>query len=304
MIELIAIKKNDKYYVRHIKETYFRFEDFVFNAEQLPSFSENWRVFKELPTTMQKKHPARQRLVKYNLKDGFPVSEKTPATQPAGFFEYLGDGEYQNNDIRGLYLPEYEEVPELFEDVGFTIELIDTDCEPLVKPKYPFVSDFPYNIDNHEVVRHKYPCHIEAQTLFDIIRDFCKKNLPEHCKIESDYGFHFCIELVIPVLHEETRIVDVAKFGANKPKLKEVPLRSISFNVIDIQPPQRDRSRYGKDTIQAIPGANYAELEEKIDTLLRGYRMLMSQKLAVCSHCKGYGFNIAGQLPPFEKEGL
>ncbi len=287
MIELIAIKKNDKYYLRNKSERFFDFGNIIFNKEQLPSFSKDWKIFNELPTQIQRKYPSSQKIVGYSLMEGYAVSEKTPLNMPADSFDYLvGDDTYKNPEIRGLYQPNYEVIPERFEDMEFTIELIDTDCEPLINPKYSVTVDFPYFIENHEAVGHKYPCHIEGKQVFNIIKKYVKDNLPEHCKITSDYDFHFCVELIVPLIHEETITRDISRIGAKKPKYQTVPLRSLSLKIIDISIPG---DKYGKTVINGLSGMNYKDLECKIDTMLETYKEVMQHKLTVCSHCKGYG---------------
>ncbi len=286
-MELIAIKKNNKYYIRHKTEKYFTFGNLVFDIEPLESFSENWLVFEQLPSHCQKKFPASNKVIGYRLKEGYIASDKAPLNVPIDYFEYLGDDDYKNSDVRGLYDSELELIPEKLEDIQFNIEVIDEDCEPLLKPKYQFISDFPYFIENHEVVRHKYPCHIEAQELFNLIKQYIKFNLPEHCKVTSDYGFHFCVELIAPVIHEETYQKNISRMNAKKQTYQTVPLRSISYKIIDIGIPGE---KYGKDIIKNITGLNYAELESKIDALLNEYKEKMTTKLIVCPACKGYGF--------------
>jgi hypothetical protein len=288
-LELIAIKKNDKYYVRHKTEKYFTFGNLVFDVEQSPSFSENWIVFEKLPLYIQRKSSASNKVIGYRLKDGYIASDKAPLNVPADYFEYLGDEDYRNSDVRGLYDSILELIPEKLEDIELNIEVIDEDCEPLIKPKYSFISDFPYFIENHEAVRHKYPCHIEAQELFNLIKQYVIFNLPEHCRITSNYNFHFCVELIVPLLHEETYQKNISRMNAKKQTYQTVPLRSIQFKIIDIGIPGE---KYGKDIIRGISANNYAELESAVDMLLQTYKVMMMQKLSVCPHCKGYGFQI------------
>ncbi len=292
-MELIAIKKNNKYYIRHKTEKYFTFGNLVFDVEPLESFSEHWVIFEQLPSHCQKKFPASNKVIGYHLKEGYVASDKAPLNVPTDYFEYLGDDDYRNSDVRGLYDSKLELIPEKLEVIEFDIELIDEDCEPLINPKYSFISDFPYFIENHETIRHKYPCHIAVQELFSLIRQHVKSNLPGHCKITSDYGFHFCVELIAPVVHEETYQKDISRMNAKKQTYQTMPLRSISYKVIDIGIPGEN---YGKDIIKSITGLNYADLEHKIDTLLNEYKEKMTTKLIVCPVCKGYGFQPDAQL--------
>lgn len=286
-MELIAIKKNNKYYIRNKTDKYSTFKDLIFNQDLLPSFSDQWLIFEYLPSQIRKKYFSYQKMSGHTLKPGFAVSELTPASLPANAFDYGENEQRKNFGIYALYDPTYELIPEKFEDIPFTIEVIDEDCEPLFNPKYPFITDFPYFIDNHEAVRHKYPCHLDGKELYNIIRKYIKDNLPDHCKITSDYDFHLCVELIIPLIHEETQQIRISKISAKKQKFETRPLRSISFPIIDIGIPGE---KYGKNIITKISGTNYIDLESKIDSILQEYKEKMNQKLTVCSHCKGYGF--------------
>ncbi len=289
-LELIAIKKNNKYFIRHKSERYFSFEGLTFNKEQLKSFSDQWLVFTELPTEIKKRIREGSRIVKYNLKEGFAESALTPLTLPEDAFDYEDHGDervQKNSQIAALYKAETIDIPDRFETAQFTLDIIDEDCEPLVYPKYVFRTEFPYFIENHSAVHHKYPCYITPEDLFKIIRAWVRKNLPEHCRISSDYDFHLQVELIMPLLHEETVRVDVARLNARKRKFEERPLRSIAFKVIDICTPGHN---YGT-VLTKIEGKNYADLESRIDALLEDYKKAMERHLAVCPHCKGYGFS-------------
>lgn len=289
VIDLIAVRKNGKYFVRYKNDTYYDLGRLIFNAKTAESFDKNWLVFGVLPTVAQELVPGRQLITHYTLKEGFDPSSKMPPTLPLDAFEAIpgdDDERIKNSDIRGLYEAEYETRPEAYRNVEFRIEVIDEDCEPLVKPKYPYKTEFPYYIENHSAVRHKYPCSISPEELFAIVKEWIPKNLPEHCVISSYYNFHIQVDLKVPLLHDETHRVEVSSMRARKPKYAEKPLRTIPYTVINICTPG---NKYGP-VIEGIRANSYYELEAQVDGLLKSYSDAMSAHLVVCPHCKGYGF--------------
>jgi|LGVE01.1.fsa_nt_gb hypothetical protein len=295
-MKLIAIKKNGKYYCKENDKYLHVIPDesrLRFDVVRLPSFSEKWVVFNKLPTSAEKHISGRLRIIDYQLKDEFEVTDKTPSVLPPGSFDCIkrdeGDGdciELGHQDIKGLYETNSVRDPDVWEPIEFEIDLVDEDCEPLVNPKYKFRTEFPYYIENHEVVRHKYPCFIKGIDVYQLIRDAVKENLPDHCVITSDYDFSFTVKVRTPVIHEETFRVDVSSFNARKPKMVNKPLRTIDVTVIDIQ----TEKRYSGIVIQSVHADNYKDLERKMDVLIQEYIDRLDWKPTVCPHCKGYGW--------------
>lgn len=295
-LDLVAIKKNDVYYVRDRDKYPSTFDDDTclrFNIDRRESFSDKWLVFDVLPTSAECCVVGRNKLTGYRLKDGFQVTDKTPPLLPVGTFDVdddYDDSDYHhmNADIRGLYNNEYEKLPDVWEHIDMEIELIDNDCEPLIKAKYTCHVDFPHYINRHGAVRHKYPCHIGSGDAFKYIVATIKDNLPEHCYVSSNFDFHFAVDVRIPVLHEETHRVDKSRWNAKKPKWAEVPLREVQKTVVDICTPNHD---YG-NVIDTVYADNYYELEEKMDGILQSYLDLLQMKPVICPHCKGYGWTL------------
>lgn len=295
-LDLVAIKKNDVYYVREKDRYPSAFPDsayILFDVDRQESFNDRWGVFDTLPTSAERCIVGRNNLIGYKLKDGFQTTEKTPRTLPPPAFEEHEDYDdpdyvYRNSDIRGLYDPEFEKLPDVWEPIDMEIELIDEDCEPLTNAKYKYKSDFPYYIQHHLAVRHKYPCYIESANVFKYIVRAVKENLPEHCYITSDHDFHFAVDVRIPLLHDETHRVDRSAWNAKKPKWAEVPLRDIQKTIIDICTPHHDY----ENVINDVHADNYHDLEKKMDGIIKSCVDLMLVKPVVCLHCKGYGWTI------------
>lgn len=292
----IAILKNGKVYLRDKSKHPQVFppeESFNFDIAQLKSFDPMWAVFPKMPTTAYRCIKPIKNISGYVLKDGYEPTKKTPQTLPLDSFIYLGEEEYLNDDIRGLYDPQYKITKAHYESVEITIDIIDQDCEPLTNPKYTFIADFPYYIENHDSVLHKYPCKILYKLVFQHIRNACKANLPSHCKITSDFDSHFAVELNANVIHEELHEVDINSISARKPRYVNKPLRNVPIKIIDIE----TKNDYNNSTqIQTLHAPNYESLESAMDALIQSYIKKMQWKPTVCPHCKGYG--IIEHTPP------
>jgi hypothetical protein len=298
-LDLVAIKKNDKYYLRDKNKYPSTFDDesrLRFDVDRCESFSEKWLVFDALPTFAKKCIVGRNLLIGFCLKDGFQITDRTPTVLPSDAFDEdddYDDSDYfhKNADIRGLYDCEYEKLPDVWETVDLTIQFIDHDCEPLIKTKYKFATDFPHYIDHHGVVRHKYPCTIKAVDVFKYITNAVKDDLPEHCYISSDFDFHFAVDVRIPVLHEETHRVDKSSWNSRKPKWVDTPLREVQKCIINICTPNHG---YG-DVVVTVSADNYYDLEKKMDDIIQSYLDLLQTKPVMCPYCKGHGWTLADE---------
>lgn len=268
-LDLVAIKKNEKVYVKEKSQFDHRFSmNYIklrFNAEEIESFHKDWKVFSSVPTVVDEFRPGRESIIKYKLKDGFTVTNKTPKFMTKDSFKCY-DEECDNPDIYGLYEPVHRQEPSEWCTVDMNIELIDSDCEPLLNPKYQYWVKFPGYIDKHMIVQHKAPCFIKSKTAFEYIVNAVKKNIPDHCYISSDYDFHFAVEVRVPNLHK-------------------TPLINVTKNLIDIS----FKYHHGVP-IQDVNADNYYELEKKMDCIIQGYIDRMKPQIAVCPSCDGCGW--------------
>lgn len=266
-LDLVAIKKNKKVYVKGKDQYNSDFERFKlrFDVDRLESFHKNWKVFTSVPTTAERFERGKKSIIKYQLKEGFTLTDKTPASMTKEAFRCC-DNECENSEIRGLYEPVYRQEPDEWVFIDMKIEVIDSDCEPLINPKYPYKIKFPGYIDKHMIVQHKCPCFIDGDDLYGLIRSAVKKNVPDHCIINSDYDFHFEVKAIVP--HHIN------------PLIKE------TMSIIEISKKKYTYSKKVKD----VHAENYAELEQKIDNIIQGHLDKLKTKVVVCSKCGGYGW--------------
>ena len=287
-MDFVVIKKNGMFYCRYNTDypSDIPSEDRVrFDVSREPSFDAKWAVFKEMPSKVENFIPGRSIIIKYKLKAGYCITSKTPSELPTDSFNYINDCDRNNGDIYGLYNKILENTESKWEEINSKFTLIDEDCEPLVNPKYPYVVKFPYYIENHEAVQHKYPCKIKGTELYKLIKTAVKENLPDHCNITSDYDFHFAVSVSAKVIHDELYTVDDRNFNARKPKYVQKPLRTIGIELINI----KTEGNYNSTMISDVSAENYAELEQKVDNIIKEYVDSLSFEPVVCPHCKGYG---------------
>ena len=266
-LDLVAIKYNNEVFVKE-KDKYsskLRQNTLRFNVKEIKSFNEDWKVFESIPTTVEYFIKGREYIVKYRLKNGFTPTEKTPEHMTKESFKCCDD-ECENSEIRGLYEPVYRKKPDGWHIVDMKLEVIDSNCKPLINPKYDFHVKFPGYINKHMIVRHTLPCYIDGNDVYDLIRSAAKKNIPSHCKITSDYDFHFVVEATVPYVND--------------------PLINEKEKVISISKKKYDYS--GK--VLDIHAGNYYELEKKVDTIIQDHLDRMETKILVCPQCQGKGW--------------
>ena len=267
-LDLVAISKNGKVYVKEKDEYNHNLEraELRFDTnKEFESFNRQWKVFSSVPTMAKEFIHGKKTITKYTLKDGFTPTDKTPANMTKEAFRCCDD-ECENNEIRGLYEPVYRQEPDEWRIVDMKIELIDSDCEPLLKHKYPYTVKFPGYIDKHMIVMHKLPCFMKGDDLFDYIKAAVKKNIPDHCKITSNYDFHFEVKIQVPYLNN--------------------PLNPQRKTMIEIS--KKKYTYRGK--VQDVSADNYVELEKKIDAIIQGHIDKMNTKIYICPTCGSKGW--------------
>jgi len=287
--EFVALIKDGECYLRYEENRWSGFpsaDSMRFDAERLTSYDEKWGRFASLPTEAEERVKQRLETTGYKLKPGFAVTEKTPETLPVGSFYDCETDEQSNSDIRGLYTPVVKTFPVEWTPAKIDITVIDMDCAPIGKTKYPYKGKFPNRIKNHPLVRHKHACYIDGNELFLVIAKAVKANLPSNCRVTSDYDFSLTVNVDIPISHKETTQVDVSGPLATKPKWKTETLRGVDKPIINICTPGNS---YGT-VIQSLDAANYAELETAIDETVQSYIDLMDERPVVCPYCHGYGW--------------
>ena len=236
-----------------------------FDVAEEESFNEDWKIFKTVPTSAEHFVRGCEIIMKYKLIDGFTPTEKTPEFIPKNAFRCCDD-KCENSEIKGLYEPVYRKKPDEWQIVDMTIDVIDSNCEPLLETKYEYVVEFPHYIDKHMIIRHTMPCYIKGDDAYDYIKSAVIKNIPDCCVITSDYDFHFEVKTTVPYIHdplkrERKTVIEISKKGYTYP-----------------------------EKVKDIHANNYYELEEKMDATIKTYLDRMNTKILVCPTCKGKGW--------------
>ncbi len=116
------------------------------------------------------------------------------------------------------------------------------------------------------IIHHTMPCYIKGDDAYEYIITSVKQNIPSHCKITSDYDFHFVVEANVPyaedpLIEEKKRVISISKKKYN----------------------------YG-GKVPDIHAANYYELEAKMDAIIKEHLDRMKTKILVCPACSGKGW--------------
>ncbi len=268
-LDLVAISKDGKVFVKE-KEKYsskLRQYTLRFDVPEEESFNEDWKVFKTVPTLAEHFIRGCGIIIKYKLKDGFTPTDKTPEFMVKNAFRCCDDG-CENSEIKGLYEPVYRKKPDEWKIVNMTIDVIDSNCEPLIETKYKYVVDFPHYINKHMIIRHTMPCYIEGDDAYEYIRNAVKKNIPYCCVITSDHDFHFEVKTTVPYIddplkRERKTVIQISKQGYTYP---------------------------GK--VHDVRADNYYELEKKMDAIIKDHLDRMKTKIVVCPECQGKGWKV------------
>ncbi len=268
-LDLVAIIYDNTVYVKEKDNYSSKLSQYTlrFDAIEKESFHKDWKVFETIPTTAEHYVKGYESVIKYRLKDGFTPTGKTPRYMTRDAFKCCDDN-CENSEIRGLYEPVYKKDHDEWKVVDMTIDVIDSNCEPLLKTKYQYYVKFPRYIDTHMIIHHTMPCYIKGDDAYEYIRTAVKQNIPNHCKITSDYDFHFVVDANVPYV--EDPLIDEKKI-----------LVSISKKKYD----------YG-GKVHDIHADNYYELEENMDAIIKDHLDRMKTKIVVCPECQGKGWKV------------
>ena len=266
-LDLVAIIKDDRVFVKEKDNYSSKLSQYTlrFDAIEKESFHKDWKVFETIPTTAEHYVKGYESVIKYRLKDGFTPTGKTPRYMTRDAFKCCDDN-CENSEIRGLYEPVYKKDNDEWKVVDMTIDVIDSNCEPLLKTKYQYYVKFPRYIDTHMIIHHTMPCYIKGDEAFDLIRDAMKQNLADNCNITSDFDFHFEVKMTIPHLSD--------------------PLINKSKTITEIS---KKKYNYG-GKVPDIHADNYYELEKKMDAIIQKHLDRMNTKIHVCPKCQGKGW--------------
>lgn len=286
-LQLIAIKTKNKVFISdNIKnDSYFhtKLDGLIFDTGKLkPSYMKGWFEIDDIPTSIQKHKPKKKVNMRYELKEGYPVSELTPKVVSYSDF----DDEY--DDVRGLYTYKYDEVEEGIEEVEFEINVIaeTEDDFNLERMDYKPVYNFLDRIQIHPLLLPTRPCVLTKEESYRIVRNFVKANIdPKYAKITSDYDFCFTVKKVFDLYKQEEYRVNINAMTKRKPKYETRYRRTREVTIFEVAPQARD----GYPVIQEFVGKSYEDLVNNINTYLNDLIAKINEPVVECSCCGGFG---------------
>ena len=266
------------------KLTWYKFDGEI----PKPSYSKQWVSIDKIPTKVEKNIPKQRVNVRYELKDGFPVTENTPKVINKRYIEE--EDEYYG--VSSLYDYKYDETIESFEEVEFEIDIIDSvDGFKITKMDYtPTYSMFD-KITTPEVLLPIKPCSLTVEQTYKIIREYVKRNIdPDWAKITSDYDFCFTVKKLITLDSPDSYQVDIANINnwskrKRQPKYETRYRKTRELEIFQMAP----KPYQSYTVIESFKGTSYDNMVENINKYLADLIEKINCPLKDCPTCKGLG---------------
>jgi len=289
-LKLMFIKTKEKIFVSDnvAGNSYFhtKLAHLYFDGE-LPAktFKSDWFELKSIPIELTRKVPEREINHRYELKEGFVVTELTPQTIHERYIDE--DSEYY--EVKGLYTRQYETEDAGFEVVPFEIHLVEEVegnfeiTRSQYNPQYGLLD----KIQTHPNLLQLKPCKLTKEETYKIIREHIKLNInPKYARISSDYDFCLTVEKVIERFEPESYTVDLnAMCPRRKPKLETRYRTSRKARVYEAAP----KSYQKYPIVENFVGESLQDLDNNIKIFLHKLMDKINEPVVDCEHCKGRG---------------
>lgn len=289
-LKLVVIKTNSKVLISDNVDgrSYFhtRIKEYYFDGEKaINTYHKDWFEIKNLPTKIEKQLPAMRINQRYELKEGFQVTDLTPQIINESYIDE--DSEFY--EVKGLYDFKYETAEAGYEEIPFEITIvqeIEGEFE-IVKKDFDAKYNLIDRITTHPVLLQTKPCCLSKEETYRIIRNHVKNNInPKYAKITSDYDFCFTVEKVIDLYKPYEYTVDV---NANYPRRKakyEKRYRNVRTHKVYEAAP-KPYNNY--PVVESFSGKNYEDLKQNIDNFLNELMDEINEPVVECECCKGRG---------------
>lgn len=315
MLELVGLKSDKGFF----------FTDNIDNSEYHHSYINNyfydrkeakitnkkfWFVIDNEFSKVERFISAKKEIKGYKLKDGFPVSDKTPKKVDIEFFKFIDDdddGYYKNGEIKGLYEAEYKEIPEYYEDVEFNLKIVGEVKTSKVNHVFSYKildkwnkefkiteKDVTYNFINE--ILYTIPelsqteCELTRKQSYDIIRKYIKDNInSKYAEITSDYNFCLTVKKKLYLIEPEKYVIDVNfnPFSKRKKKSKyETRYRTI--NKVECYETSPDGYK-DYSVVEKFKGKDIKDLHNNIEKFLKELIGYINEPIEYCPHCGGSG---------------
>lgn len=307
MLQLIAIKTKDKIFVSADVENqgiyaaqYSDLTRFKFDGEiPVRTYKNNWFSAKQIPEKIEKIIPPKRINDRWELKEGFPVTVKTPEVLE---YKYNSDKDYgsacfpdEYSEFEAIYEHKHEWSEETYEQVEFQINVIaELEQFEIVKEEFKLKYNLLDQLNTHPVLLPTKPCSLSSEESYKIIREYVKKNIDTKvAKITSDYDFCLTVEKIIRLSEQEVYQVDINNSifdkRKKKPKYETRYRANRQVKVFETAPQLRD-GVYGKyPRTPEFKGESYEDLQDNIKEYLESLIAEINKPLKDCPHCKGLG---------------
>lgn len=244
------------------------------------SKKKNWYKINKLPEKIEVKQNSIYTNQRYELLDGYPISNRTPKT-------ILNENIDDYPDILGLYTYKYDIIESPPLEVKFEYDLIKTGEIFEGTPKYKYTNNIIDELITKSDLLVDKECKIEGPDLYDIIREYIKNHIDNKVgQIIYDNSEYMLVQKKIQLNESITQKIE------NIIKKKSLPLiRTLNDKRVDILKISKIQKE-GYTLIEGVKKSNYKLLEEYIDSLLIYIIGRINEPLKECKCCKGSGVEL------------
>jgi len=264
----------------------FPIEDYLFDGKMAEKTNKrDWAKIKELPTVVQKLVPETCKRSGYKLKDGFPITENTPATLPVVDGWDTPDDDYIHfPKDKFEYFPLYEETLITTESSWENIEvefvvLAEIKNFEFVSVNYGVKHRLIDEIEIHPALLQEKPCSLTADESFKIIRQHIKLNIDPKVAYMNDYSSSLTV-------YKHVELIDPMKMVPLFSKSKKPKVTYQKHDKWQVYSIGTDK---GYSEIPKFSGKNLKDLEKNIKTYLNDLMKMINNPVKECPCCKGMG---------------
>lgn len=269
------------------------------------TFKQNWKLIKDIPKKIEIEVGQPSINHRYELNEGFPITEKTPAVIAKEDIEYDEDGDVisWHRDILKVYTFKSDQQPNILQDVEFDFTLIaELEDFKLTQVYYPIQKGSITNdniihqlIDTivfHPVVLETKKCKLSSKDSYAIIREHLKRNIDPKVASMTDYDFCLTVNKHIQLNEELIEKININSGTRKKAKIVTKFHKKRSAIVFKCAPDlgtNRKNVYEGYEECISFEGENYEDLQKNIDSYLKELIDHINKPLEDCPHCDGHG---------------
>jgi len=320
MIDIIAIKTDDGFFIQTAKESYRRgsgLSHLFFDGETPgKTFHPHWDKIQSLPGHVEKELPAKRTNHRYELIDPTMASDKIPdvfVREDAAVQDRDGYWAWKTEyaHLESLYKLKYDETPAGKETVEYTLEI---SLEVSGIKEY---ADFSYPVQrtewSHEglttltpkdakhqvldrilfpeIILKSKPCEFTSEQSYKIVRQHIKAHIdPKVAEITSDYNFCFTVKKLVGLQNPYETKHEILTLRGKSYKNKQYRSSYVKSRHVEVFEMTHTGSNYkGYTPIRGFRGKDQGDLKEAIDEYLAELMAMINAPLHDCPACDGMG---------------